>query len=271
MDKLIFISKPLINFIRKEVIAKYYTHKRPGKKLHHNLDHIIEGILFMCKTGVQISFTNYKNIPGTAIMYHYYKWISDNIFYNCWIKVYKLYQSKNKYNTNLNNLSIDCSYIKSINGHDNIGRNSTDRGRNGNKLSIIVDLLGVPVGYYIDTANISDHKLLDKTFANKIYSRKCKSNAYVDKGYSNKQSIDISNKHNCRLFAPNKRNFIKKLFIETLKLQKTRYIVESFFSWLKSYKRIILRYDRLICNYKGFLFLAFSMITCNKIKNYLYE
>lgn len=268
MDNLIFVSKPLINFIKNEVEHKYYSKNNPGRKLHHKLDNIIEGILFMCKTGTQIAFVNYKCIPGSALMYHFYKWTADNIFYNCWTKVYKKYQASCKYNTNLNNLVTDCSLIKSMNGNDCIGRNPTDRGRNGTKLSIITDLIGVPVGYYLSGANKKDHKLLEKTFRNKIYTRKCKSNMYSDKGYSNSQSIQVAKKNNCKLFAPNKENFVKKMFIDTIKLVKTRYIVESFFSWLKSYRRIILRYDRLVKNYSSHLFIAFSIITCKKIHNH---
>ena len=265
MDELIFINKPLINFIKMEVNRIYYNKISPGRQLYHKLDNIIEGILYICKTGTQIKFTNYKGIPGSALMYHYYKWVSSNIFYNCWVKIYNLYQKKYKYCKNLCNLSVDCTYIKSMNGNNCVGRNSTDRGRNGNKLSVIVDQIGVPVGYYLEKANISDCKLLRGTFKNKIYVRKCKSNIYADKGYSSKPCIDISNDNNCRLFAPNKKNFIKKIFTNTSKLTKIRYVVEDQFSWLKSYRRIILRYDRYINNFKNFIFLAFSMITCKKI------
>lgn len=264
MNKLIFINKPLINFIKNEVVQKYYSSPTPGRQLQHKLDDIIEGILYICKTGIQIKFTDYKGIPGTAIMYHYYKWVADNIFYKCWIKVYNMYQTRHKYNKNLNYLSVDCTYIKSINGNNCIGRNSTDRGRNGNKLSVITDLIGVPVGYYLAPANISDEKLLDKTLKSKIYKRKSRSNVYADKGYSSNPSIKVVNDNNGRLFAPNKKNFIKPLFINTSKLTKIRYVVEAQFSWLKSYKRIILRYDRLVNNFENFILLAFSMITCRK-------
>lgn len=265
MNKLIFINKPLINFIKDKVNQKYYNSPTPGRQLQHKLDDIIEGILFICKTGIQIKFTDYKGIPGSALMYHYYKWVTDNIFYKCWIKVYNMYQKKWKYNKNLNYLSVDCSYIKSINGNDCVGRNPTDRGRNGNKLSVIVDLIGVPVGYYLETANKADSKLFEKTLKNKIYKRKCKSNIYADKGYSSRPCIKIASNNNCKLFAPNKKNFKKSLFPNTRKLAKIRYVVEAQFSWLKSYKRIVLRYDKLIKNYENFIILAFSMITCGKI------
>ena len=264
MNNLIFINKPLINFIKNAVNKKYYNKSNPGQSLKHNLNDIIEGILFMCKTGIQIKFTNYKNIPGSALIYHFYKWTRDNIFYNCWIQVYNMYQKMNKYNTNLRHISVDCSLVKSMNGNDCIGRNPTDRGRNGTKISVITDLIGVPVGCYLSGANIADCKLLDKTLKSRIYKRKCKSDMYADKGYSSKICINIANANNVKLSAPNKKNFIKKLFSKNKMITKVRYTVEAQFGWLKSHRKIILRYDRLIKHYRSYLLLAFSMITCKK-------
>ena len=65
-------------------------------------------------------------------------------------------------------MSVDCTYIKSMNGIS--WKKFTDRGRR-NKLSVIVDLIGVSVGYYLEKANISDCKLLRGTFKNKIYEK----------------------------------------------------------------------------------------------------
>lgn len=267
MNNLIYINKPLINFIKKAVSKKYYSKSNPGQNLKHNLNDIIEGILFMCKTGIQIKFVEYKNIPGSALLYHFYKWTRDNIFYNCWTQVYNMYQKTWKYNTNLTHISVDCSLIKSMNGNDCIGRNPTDRGRNGTKISAITDLIGVPVGYYLSGANVADCKLLDKTLKSVIYKRKCKSHLYADKGYSSKTCINIATINNVKLSAPNKKNFIKKLFSKSKMLHKVRYTIEALFGWVKGNRKIIIRYDKLIKHYESYLLLAFSMVTCKKILN----
>lgn len=264
MNELIFINKPLIECIKCEVNETFYKKIRPGQKLKHNLNDIIEGILFMCKTGVQIKYVDYKGIKGPSLMYHFYKWTDKDIFQKCWEQVYLEYQKKCKYNTNLKHLSVDCTKIKSINGVDCKGKNSTDRGRNGTHLSVITDLLGVPVGYFLEAAKKKKNTLLDKTFKNKIYKRKKKTYIYGDKGYSGKDSIEVAKNNGCELIAPNKKNFVKKLFPETKKIRK-RYVIEAFFSWIKSYKRIILRYDKYIENFKNFLLVAFSMVICKKL------
>ena len=81
MEKIIFIAKPLIKFVERVVIQTYYTAKSSGRKLQHKLTDIVEGILYMCKTGIQINLAEYKGIPGSALMYHFYKWVKDDIFY----------------------------------------------------------------------------------------------------------------------------------------------------------------------------------------------
>lgn len=272
MEELIFIGKPLINSIVKLVTKTYYSAPTPGRKLQHKLNDIIEGILNMCKTGSQVNFVNYKGIPGSVLIYHFYKWTKDNIFKKCWEEIYNKYQSKWKYNRNLKHLSIDCTKIKSINGNDCIGRNSTDRGRNGTHLSVIVDLIGIPVGYFMEPANVPESKMMDNTFKNKIYKRKAKSKTYSDKAYSSRKCISIAKSYNIELVGENKKNFVNKIFPEGRKrleeLKSHRYVVEAHFSWLRSYKHLTLRYDRYIKNYEGFLLIAFSLITCHKMISY---
>ena len=48
-------------------------------------------------------------------------------------------------------------------GGDKIGRNPTDRGKNGTKRSLIVDEQGGPLGVAIEGANVHDTKLLEQT------------------------------------------------------------------------------------------------------------
>ena len=264
MDNLIFINKPLIKLIKKEVNRKYYSGKHSGNKLKHSLNNIIEAILKICKTGSQWNFFEYKNIHWSVIRYHFDKWTTDGIFIKCWKQIYNIYQKKHKYKSNLKQLSVDCTFIKSINGKDCIGSNPTDRGRNATKLSIIVDLLGVPVGYVLDCANKRDDSLFEQTINNKIYDKKTKSNIYADKGYSDKNSILIAKNNNLILLAPNKKNFKKPLFPSNIKINKYRYVVEASNSWIKGYKKIILRYESKIKYFNSFILLGFSMLTNRK-------
>ena len=148
----------------------------------------------------------------------------------------------------------------------------------------------LPVSYCLKPANINDSKILEETLSNSIFKRKARSILHADKGYSasaceagqpsDKNSKRTAEDKNMQLIAPNKKNFKKPLFPVLKKKNKFRYVVEASFGkeskiltwrlcrkgWLKSHKKLILRYEKKITNYESFMLLGFSMITCNKIK-----
>jgi transposase len=48
-------------------------------------------------------------------------------------------------------------------------------------------------------------------------------------------------------------------------LKKTRYSVERFFSWIKSFRRIDTRYDRLASSFMGFIRIACILILMREV------
>lgn len=267
MAKFLNQQKFVVKLIKKTVIKKFYSYKKPGIKLKTKLDDIIEGIIYMCKSGLTWELLEFRNIKWKTIYNHFLKWSKYNIFELVWNQIVDIYMKKNKYKKNLKYQAIDCTYIKSINGKDNIGRNPTDRGRMANKVSILVDIMGIPIGYVLEAANVSDKKLFEKTLKSRLVKRKTKSILLADKGYSDKNRKMEALKYGYELIAPNKKNFKIKLF-KNFKINNKRYIVEATNSWIKKYKRIILRYDSLSYNFNSFLLISFICLT-NKKLNYL--
>jgi putative transposase len=261
--------KMTIDKITNDINNKYYINKtNPGQKMIYPIQDIVEAVLFRLKTGVQWRYLKYNNIKHYTINYHYNKWIKDNIFLKSWKDTLNHYQNDNKYNLNLTDQNIDCTLIKSIYGIENecIGRNPTDRGRNGTKISLLVDKIGVPLSYVIAPANISDTTLFEHTIKERIIVNKKKSILHADKGYSSKKNIKIAKKYNLELSAPNKKNFKVPLFKTTEKENnKFRYVIEACNSWIKGFKLLRLRYDKLKSTFNGNLLLAFICITNKKI------
>lgn len=62
MEQFFREHKPVVEMLYSIIKHKYYKNRRPGQKLKHNLKNIIEGILYVCKTGIQWSFCLYKNM-----------------------------------------------------------------------------------------------------------------------------------------------------------------------------------------------------------------
>jgi putative transposase len=258
----------VIDIIFKLVNEKYYSNVHPGKKLIVNLIDVIEGIIMFNRSSVSWDDFTYKNIKGHTIKYHFNKWTKGGIFDESWRLILNKYQKlpQNKYKSNLKNINIDASYIKSINGKDKIGRNPTDRGRNASKLSTISDIRGVPIGYILVEGNQVDIKLTHSTIQNLLIRKKTKQKLYADKGYASPSLKTELENENIKLVCPNKKNFKNKIFKES-NIGKKRYVAESCFSWTKSYRRIRNRYEALAVYFEGFIKLTYALIISTKIFN----
>ena len=73
---------------------------------------------------------------------------------------------------------------------DSVGRNPTDRGKAGNKRSVLVDGSGAPLRVVVSGANVHDTKLLERTLENVVVERpdgvaERPQRLCLDKGYDN--------------------------------------------------------------------------------------
>jgi transposase len=71
---------------------------------------------------------------------------------------------------------------KNINGYEYIGSNHYDRNRNGNKISIVVTKMGIPIGLKLEPSNIHDVNIVNDTIDN-IAIKIVGSKIGGDKGY----------------------------------------------------------------------------------------
>jgi len=136
-----------------------------------------------------------------------------------------------------------------------------------------VDSNGLPVSIIIGTANehdsarfidvmenISDY--LDDDSIERIVA------VYADKGYDAKYIREYLRNRNIRDCIP-KRNY-KTNTNETSdqkNYNKTRYVVERFFAWLKcGFHRTRIRYERLAENYLGLIHIASFLMYCRVLR-----
>jgi len=99
--------------------------------------------------------------------------------------------------------------------------------------------------------NISDH--LDNSSIEKIKS------VYAGKGYDSKTIGDYLEGRHVTPCIPH-RNFKTKT-VHHANYNKTRYVVERFFAWLKNgFRRIRIRYERIAENYLAFVNIASIMM-----------
>src|SRR3954464_8400082 len=86
-----------------------------------------------------------------------------------------------------------AAWARPVSGGKKVGKNPTDRGKNGTKKSILVEADGGPLGCVIDGANVPDCKLLKATIEAIVVERPKPSeekpqHLCLDKGYDNPTS-----------------------------------------------------------------------------------
>lgn len=95
----------------------------------------------------------------------------------------------------------------------------------------------------------------------------------ADSGYcSKKNSSYLKKKGYHPIIKYNKRNTKNKELIKQnqfnkkeKKLYKNRFVIESFFSWIKNYPVINQNYQKSVSSYKGLFLLASSIIISKRI------
>lgn len=143
-------------------------------------------------------------------------------------------------------------------GIDCIGPSSVDRGRNATKLSVICDEMGVVLNATFHKGNKADYKAFLHTLSqcrilnDYILQGKIK-NFHADKAYDNRRCDNIVSQRNMHNECIRKK---KKVEVPHTHIIRNR--VEHVFSWLDKFRRIILRYDRLIIHHKSFTYLGFT-------------
>jgi putative transposase len=143
------------------------------------------------------------------------------------------------------------------------GKNPTDRGKIGVKRSVLIDGRGVPLGAAVDGANVHDQKLLIATLDDIPVQRPKPTrdnpqHLCLDKGY---------------VGEPCERAALRRHYIPHLPLKGTdarkpkrrrgkarRWKVERTLSWLNRARRLLIRWEKKVANYVGFLHLQFAIV-----------
>ena len=149
-------------------------------------------------------------------------------------------------------------------GGDQIGRNPTDRGKNGTKKSLLVEAAGGPLAVVIAPANRHDTKLLGATLEAIVVERPTPSeqepqNLSLDKGYDNPSGEAAVAEHGYI-------GHIRRIGEEKVDVQggqrypARRWVVERTLAWLSKCRALLIRYDKKSCNYLALLQLACALL-----------
>lgn len=142
-----------------------------------------------------------------------------------------------------------------------MGLNSTDRGKNGVKRSLLVEANGGPLSVVVAGANVRDDKLLAATLDAVVVERpkpteEAPQHLCLDKGYDNGPTRTLVEE---RSYVGHIRRIGEEKLDRTTgekRYPARRWVVERTLGWLSKCRTILVRYEKKAANYLGLIKVA---------------
>jgi transposase len=141
---------------------------------------------------------------------------------------------------------------------------------------VVVGGQGIPIGNYLDSASPAGVTLLETRLEEiavprrRGRPRKKPVRIITDKGYDSDALRKRLKRRGIELVCPNRSNRRGKTRDgRKLRRYRRRWKVDLTFSWLGSYRQLVVRWDRSLTIYRGFFHVACLMITLRQLRNRL--
>jgi putative transposase len=146
-----------------------------------------------------------------------------------------------------------------------VGKNPTDRGKLGTKRSVLTDGGGVPIGLAVEGANRHDFKMARETIESMPVARPEPTPAVpqgmcLDNGDDDDKVRDLLAEFGFTAHIRARGEEAPALKQEA-GARARRWVVERTHSWMNRFRRVLIRWDKKVRNYLGFLHLACASIT----------
>lgn len=168
---------------------------------------------------------------------------------------------------NLTRISLDATLIPSFAFADTTGYSGNHK-RNGVKLSTLVDTSGVPYALQFAAGNVSDIRLAETTLRSLPIRPTILPSPVLlaDRGYDSflfrrflrDRGIDpnIKRRRNTR-----EKRFFPSHYRFDPPLERKRFVVERYHAWMKSNRRVRMRYDYSLKSFQAFVYLS-AIVLC---------
>ena len=150
-------------------------------------------------------------------------------------------------------------------GGKKTGPNPTDRAKLGVKRSLLCEGRGVPIGLVVDGANRNDFKLARATIKSIPIkrprpTRRHRQGLCLDKGYDYNEVRELAKEFGYTAHIRARGEEAQKIKRE-VGFKARRWVVERTHSWMNRFRRILIRWEKKLENYLGFLHMACAIIT----------
>jgi transposase len=131
----------------------------------------------------------------------------------------------------------------------------------------VVDRAGIPLTSEVTAANVHDSRMLEPMLdaipplktGRRGRPRRRPDKLHGDKGYDYRRCRDACRRRHI------KHRIARKGIESKEKLGRHRWVVERTMAWLAQYRRLTIRYERLVAMHRAFLHLGCALICWNHL------
>lgn len=140
---------------------------------------------------------------------------------------------------------------------------------------VVVDGAGTPLGAHLDSASPHEVTLLERTLATIAVPRahtpgrprQRPAHLIADRAYDSNRLRRRLARRGIRPIIPARPKNAHATHQDGRRLRRYRHrwIIERTFAWLGSFRRLVVRYERLLTTYAGFFHLACALLTLRRV------
>ena len=240
--------------------------KANGGRPRINWRSAINGIIFRLRSGCQWNKLPKHFGDDSSVHRWFQRWCRNGILERTWAVLIEECDEFGAVNWRWQ--AVDGRLGKARFGGHKVGKNPTDRAKNGTKQSVLVEADGGPLGVVIDGANIPDMKLLEATIEAIVVERpepeKLEQNLCLDRGYDNPTGHSVTERFgyvgHIRPIGDDRR--AKR---RPGRRKARRWVVERTLAWLSKCRALLIRYDKHDSNYLGLIQLACALLWYRRV------
>ena len=226
----------------------------------------IDGIIFRLRSGCQWNKLPKHFGDDSSVHRWFQRWCRSGVLEQIWAVLVEECDELGAVNWRWQ--AADCRLGKARFGGKNVGKNPTDRGKNGTKQSLLVEGDGGPLGAVIAGANVPDMKLLEATIEAIVVDRpapeELEQHLSLDRGYDNPTGHEVTARQG---YIPHIRPIgeDRREKRRPGRRKARRWVVERTLAWLSKCRALLIRYDKHDVNYLGLIQLACALLWYRRV------
>lgn len=239
--------------------------RKPGRPRIQQKRKILEGILYIARTGCHWKFLPRYYGPKSTVFDYFQRWTEEGLFFLWWQQWLSRYDDI--FGLHMKWQSMDTSMVKAPLGGEDVGPNPTDRGKGGCKRSILTDGEGIPLALVVTAANQHDTQMALETTAIAYIPEEPvpEEHLCLDKGYISKTLQEQLEARGFLVHCPKRGETAKPR--ESGKKPR-RWVVERTFSWMNRFRRVLIRWEKLSLHYISFIHCMLVHSLSSKMQRY---